>query len=100
MGRPQPKSSAVEIRSEVLCHLDSCQELLPGCAAIFHGGGEGFAVVSNDYLLTLLDLRQDGTHIMVADISVQLVFLCGIWVGQNKSSEQATLEGVECLLFS
>jgi len=95
----QPEHSAVEIRSEVLHRFDYCQELLPGGAVILLGGRESFAVVSNDYLPTFLDLRQYGTRIVVTGISVQDVFLCGIGVGQNGRSEQATLKAVEYLLF-
>lgn len=52
----QPEHSAVEIRSEVLHRLDYCLELFHGSAVILLSSGEGFAVVSNDYLSTLLDL--------------------------------------------
>jgi len=55
---PQPEHSAVKIRLEVLYCLDYCQELLPDDAVFLLSGGGSFAVVGNDYLPTLLNLRQ------------------------------------------
>jgi len=70
----------------VFHRFDCCQELLPGSAVILLSGEERFALVSNDYLPAILDLRQYGTHIVVAGISVQDVFPCGIEVGQDGRS--------------
>jgi len=100
MLHPQSEQSAVEIKLEVFHRLDYCQELLPGGAVILLGGGEGFAIIGDDYLPTLLDLQQYGANSVVAGISFQDIFPCGIGVGQDRCSEQATLEAVECLLFS
>jgi len=69
-------------------------------AVILLGSGESFAVVSNDHVPAILDLRQYSTHIVVAGISVQDVLPCGIGVGQNSCFYQATFEAVERLLFS
>jgi len=40
--------------------LDYYQECLPGGAVTLLCGVEGFAVISNDYLLAILNLRQCG----------------------------------------
>jgi len=84
----------------VLDRLDHCQEFLPGGTAILLSGGESLAVVSNDHLLTILDLPQYCTHNVIACIRIQDVLLSRIAVCQDRRPHQATFEAVECMLLS
>jgi len=100
MVHPQPEHPPIQIRAEVFHGLYYCQELFPGGAAILLGSGKNLAIVSDDHLSAILDLRQYGTHIVVASISVQNILPGGVGIRQNRCSFQATFEAVERLLFS
>jgi len=69
-------------------------------AAILLSSRENLAVIRDDHLPAILDLRQYDIHIGVAHTSSQDMFFGGIRIGQNRHLGQATFDAVKRLLFN
>lgn len=100
MVHPETGHHPIQIWPEVPIYLGYCQEFFPGGRVILFGSGKSFAVVSDGHPLTILDLRQCCTHIVVTGVNIQVVFLSRIQVCRDRCFCQATFEVIARLQFS